>query len=234
MEFAPEGPKAIPMWVNGHAYLTVIDQFFVVTNPLTGEALRRVPLCGAEEATTAVTAARGAQPAWADMGLTARRVCLAKLAETLAADRYAEHFAKLLMQECGFDEAAARAEVAAAVEALNGLSVGQTGVVGLVLDATRPLSSFAAAMAPAVMAGATLVVKPSPKAPSAVYALSELTGRVEWPAGVVNLLQGDTAAIRGLCSAGIDRLLYRGEATLGSQVAALAQEAGTPFESLTA
>jgi acyl-CoA reductase-like NAD-dependent aldehyde dehydrogenase len=103
MEFAPDGPMAIPMWVNGHAFLTVTPDFFTVTNPVTGESLRRVPLCGASEAAEAVQAAQSAQPAWAMMGMPARRVCLGRLADGL--DRYAGHFAKLLGQECGFDEA---------------------------------------------------------------------------------------------------------------------------------
>ena len=57
MEFASDGPMAIPMWVNGHAFLTVTKDFFTVTNPQTGEAIRRVPLCGASEAAEAVQAA---------------------------------------------------------------------------------------------------------------------------------------------------------------------------------
>src|SRR6185369_1118677 len=62
MEFAPEGPMAIPLWINGHAFLTAGNSFFEVTNPATGEAIRRVPLCGEGEAREAVTAARTAQP----------------------------------------------------------------------------------------------------------------------------------------------------------------------------
>ena len=228
MEFAPEGPQAIPMWINGHAFLTVTDAFFTVTNPATGEAIRRVPLCGAGEAAEAVQAAQAAQPGWAMMGMPARRVCLAGLADAL--DGYAAHFAKLLMQECGFDEARATAEVGEAVAALHGAGVGQTGVFGLVLDASRPLSGFAEAIAPALMAGATVVVKPSPKAPSAVYALCELSGRANWPAGVLNLLQGDNAAIEGLCGAGVDRLVYSGHTALGAQIGVIAEAAGTPFE----
>lgn len=228
MEFAPDGPMAIPMWVNGHAFLTVTSDFFTVTNPATGEALRRVPLCGAGEAAEAVQAAQAAQSAWAMMGMPARRVCLGRLADAL--DRYAGHFAKLLKAECGFDEARAAAEVGEAVEALRGASVGETGVLGVVLDASRPLASFAETIAPALMAGATLVVKPSPKAPSAVFALCELTSREEWPAGVVNLLQGDIAAIEGLCASAIDRLVYCGNAALGAQVGALAEAAGKAFE----
>lgn len=227
MEFSSEGPMAIPMWVNGHAFLTVSDAFLDVINPLSGEAIRRVPLCGAAEAGEAVNAARAAQAAWAEMGLSARRVCLAKLAEALEA--YGEHFAKLLTQETSGEQAQAAEQVAAAVEALRGVAVGATGVVGLVLDATRPLAAFAEAMTPALMAGATLVVKPSPQAPSAVYALCELSARVEWPAGVLNLLQGDTAAVEGLCAAGPDRLEYRGNPALGGKVGAIAEAAGTPF-----
>lgn len=228
MEFAPEGPQAIPMWINGHAFLTVTDAFYTVTNPATGEAIRRVPLCGAGEAAEAVKAALAAQPGWAMMGMPARRVCLSGLADAL--DNYAGHFAKLLTQDCGFDDERAKAEVAAAVEALHGASVGQTGVFGLVLDATRPLAGFAETIAPALMAGAAVVVKSSPKAPSAIYALCELSARANWPAGVLNLLQGDTAAIEGLCAAGIDRLVYHGQPALGVQVGAIAEAAGVPFE----
>lgn len=228
MEFAPEGPQAIPMWINGHAFLTVTDAFYTVTNPATGEAIRRVPLCGAGEAAEAVKAALAAQPGWAMMGMPARRVCLSGLADAL--DNYAGHFAKLLTQDCGFDDERAKAEVAAAVEALHGASVGQTGVFGLVLDATRPLAGFAETIAPALMAGAAVVVKPSPKAPSAIYALCELSARANWPAGVLNLLQGDTAAIEGLCAAGIDRLVHHGQPALGVQVGAIAEAAGVPFE----
>jgi len=227
MDFAPEGPMAIPLWINGHAYLTVSDSFFEVTNPTTGEAIRRVPLCGATEAAEAEKAARAAQVEWADMGLPARRVCLGNLADAL--DRYAGHFAKLLQQEIALDEAAASAEVQAAVNALRGTEVGETGVFGLVVDAGRPLAGFAEVIAPALLAGATVVVKPSPRAPSAVFALCELSSRADWPAGVLNLLQGDTAAIEGLCAAGVDRLVYRGNAALGAQIGAIAAAAGTPF-----
>lgn len=232
MEFTPEGPKAIPLWINGHAFLTVNDSFYNVTNPATGEAIRRVPLCGADEAAQAVTAARAAQAIWAEMGLAARGVCLANLADAL--ERYTGHFAKLLMQEVAIDEATATSEVVTAIAALRGAAVGDTGIIALVVDANRPLANMAEAMAPALMAGATVVVKPSPRAPSAAYALCELSARAEWPAGVLNLLQGDTAAIDGLCVAGIDRLVYRGNAALGVDIGAIADAAGTPYDLQTA
>ena len=225
MKFAAEGPLAMPLWINGHAYLSVGESFYDVAHAQSGERLRRVPLCGASEAAEAVAAARAAQPGWAEMGLNARHVRLAALADGL--ERYAAHFAKLLLQEIAFDEAGADAEVRAAVAALRDTEVGETGLIGVVVDAERPLSGVAAALAPALLAGAAAVVKPSPRAPAAVFALCELSARVGWPAGVLNLVQGDAAAIAGLCGAGIDRLIYRGEAALGEQVGAIAAAAGT-------
>ena len=227
MEFAAEGPKAIPLWVNGHAFLTVTDAFYDVVNPVSGEAVYRVPLCGADEAAEAVAAARAAQPGWAALSAEARQACLNALADRL--EGYAGHFAKLLRGDTGMTEELAQAEVTAAVAALRGGETGEAGVVAIVVDATRPLAGFAEAAAPALRAGAGVVVKPSPKAPSATYALCELSARAEWPAGVLNLMQGDTAAIAGLCAAAIDRVVYAGEAALGTQVGAVAAAAGKPF-----
>jgi acyl-CoA reductase-like NAD-dependent aldehyde dehydrogenase len=227
MDFAPEGPMAIPLWINGRAYLTVGERFFDVVNPATGEARYRVPMCGADEAAQAVAAARTAQGEWAAMGLAARQVCLVRLADGL--ERYAGHFAKLLMQDIGCTEDAATAEVATAIAGLRAMAVGETGVVALVVDDGRPLAGLVAAAVPALLAGATLVVKPSPKAPSAAFALCELATRNEWPAGVLNLVHGDGPAIEGLCAAGVDRLIFSGAAALGAQVGELAAKHGTPF-----
>ena len=102
MEFAAEGPKAIPLWVNGHAFLTVTDAFYDVVNPVSGEAVYRVPLCGAAEAAEAVAAARRAQSGWAAGSADARQACLNALADRL--EGYAGHFAKLLRGDTGFAE----------------------------------------------------------------------------------------------------------------------------------
>ena len=93
----------------------------------------------------------------------------------------------------------------------------------------QPLAGLAVAAAPALLAGATLVVKPSPQAPAAAFALCELATRSDWPAGVLNLLHGDGPAIEGLCAAGVDRLIYSGDAALGAKVGELAAAQGTPF-----
>ena len=228
MDFVADGPTAIPLWMNGHAFLTVSDSFLDVINPQTGVAIHRIPLAGADEALQTVAAAQAAQPGWAEMGLAARRVCLSRLADAL--EEFTDHFATMLRNETGFDQEWAAAEVNAALAALRGASVGATGVAAVVVDATRPLAGLAEAMAPALMAGAALVIKPSPKAPSTAYALCELSARAEWPAGVINLLQGDTEAVKGLIATDIDRLIFVGAPALGAQIAVLAEAAGKAFE----
>ena len=231
MEFAVDGPKAIPLWINGRAFLTMTPSFFDVVNPDSGEAVYRVPLCGADEAAEAAAAAHAARPAWSASAPATRQTRLDALADAL--EGYAGHFAKLLRGDTGIDEAAAAAEVAAAVAALRGAEVGDAGVVAVVVGVTSPLAGLAEAAAPALRAGGCVIVKPSPQAPSAAYALCELSGRAGWPGGVLNLVQGDTAAIAGLCAAAIDRLAYAGEAALGAQVGALASAAGKPFSQWT-
>ena len=62
-------------------------------------------------------------------------------------------------------------------------ATGGGRVVAVVSDDRAPLLGPLRQAAPALLAGATLVLKPSPKAPSAVFALAELTARSGFPGG---------------------------------------------------
>lgn len=205
MKFKADGPPAIPLWINGHAYLTVSAHFADVCDVQSGDVLRRVPLCGTDEALAAGAAAEAALPDWAGLSVGERQGYLQALAAEL--ERYASHFAGLLQQECGGDAASANAEVVVAVAALTAGRVGQGGTAALALSATRPLATVAEALTPVLLAGGTLVCKPDPKAPSAVLALCELSARVGWPAGVLNLVHGDSDMLRALAATDIERLL---------------------------
>lgn len=228
MSFAPEGPMAVPLWINGHAFLTVTDEFFDVVDPAKGEAIRRVPLCGADEAGEAVQAAVAAAPAWAALSGGERQAHLAALAKAL--DDYTGHFAKLIRQETGKEESEAVAEVQAAVAVLRAPPAGEAGVLAAIADAGRPLAALVELAVPVLAAGGTVVVKPSPKAPGAAYAFCELTARAGWPGGVLNLLQGDEAAVAGLCAQpGVSRVAFAGEAALAERIGAMAHTHGKAF-----
>ncbi len=227
-------PMAIPLWINGHAYLTMTDTFFDVCNPASGEVLRRIPLCGAVEAGKAVAAAQDALPAWAELSSAARQTLLLAVGDALHG--YAEHFAGLLLEETGMPLDAAASEVHAAVVLLRDVVTHNTApeaprVLAVVSDATAPLLGPLSRAVPALLGGATLVLKPSPKAPSAVFALAELTARSGFPPGVFNILQGDEAAIEGLCAAGgVGALQFAGDPALGVKVGAIAARYGKPFD----
>ncbi|HRF11353.1 MAG: Succinate-semialdehyde dehydrogenase [NADP(+)] GabD [Candidatus Accumulibacter phosphatis] len=224
---------AIPLWINGHAYLTMAPAFFDVRDPCTGQIRRRTPLCGTDQALTAVASANAALPAWAALTVAARAALLAALAKALAG--YAEHFAGLISEETGRDAASASTEVEQALHVLQAAAAGSpatggSGVVAVVSDDRAPLLGPLQRAVPALLAGATVVVKPSPKAPSAAFALAELTARSAFPGGVFNILHGDLAAIEGLCSAAeVGLLLFAGDPALGSKVAAIATRHGKPF-----
>lgn len=234
MMLSPDGPPALPLWINGRAFLTMVPAFFEVRDALTGEPLRRTPLCGADEVAEAVQVAAAAAPAWSALEADARGGLLTAWAAGL--EQYNGHFAKLLRQETGQEEGEAQAEVVRTVALLrqagapeNPADAGQ--VVALAWDDSAPLAQAARLLAPVLRAGGTVVLKPTPKAPGAAYALVELSARVGLPAGVVNLVQGDDAALAALCGhPGIARLGFAGRPELAARVAERAAQAGKPCQ----
>lgn len=198
-EFAPQGAPALPLWIGGHAFLTVTEAFFDV-RAADGKVLRRVPLCGAAEVATAVDNAQAAVPAWRALDASARAAAFATLHDLLA--RYRGHLARLLVEEAGLSEAAADAEMGRALAAVSGILPTPAGcggdVVAVLNDQSAPLAEPLACTVEALLAGNAVLLKPSPKAPSALLALAELFTRAGFPAGTVNLVQGDEAAVRAL------------------------------------
>lgn len=224
-----EEPMVIPLWINGHAYLTMAERFFDVRNPQTGEVLRRIPMCGAGDAEKAVAAAQGALSGWAAESAAGRAALLVAVGDAL--EGYASHFAGLIVEETGRAADFAAEEVRAAVAMLRTPAASDvSGVLAVVGDDSAPLLGTLGHAIPALLVGATVVVKPSPKAPSTVFALAELTARAGFPAGVFNVLQGDEAAVEGLCAAGgVSALHFSGDPALASKVSAIAARHGKSF-----
>lgn len=211
--FQTDDPLAIPLWINGHAYLTMAPAFQDVCNPASREVLRRTPLCGSAEALKAVDAAQVALSTWATQDVAARAALLASVGEALS--DYAGHFAGLIAEETGKDVASADGEVAGAVALLHGTAAGEASdqidavsVVGIVGDSKAPLLGSLQIAVPALLEGSVVVIKPNPKTPSAIFALAELTGRCGFPGGVFSILHGGEAAVEGLRDVAGVRLLF--------------------------
>lgn len=205
-----DDPPAVPLWINGHAYLTMVSEFVDIRNRSDRQVLRRTPLCPRDVADKAVEAAQNAKGGWSALSGSDRRALFLRLADAL--DHYAEHLCGLIAEETGKTEAASGAEVAEALtvlrEADGSYSAGQMAVVAIVGEAGLPLLGPLRLAIPELMAGSVVVMKSDPSAPSVLVALAELTGRCGFPAGVFNVVHGGDAVLTGFRELAGVRLLF--------------------------
>lgn len=182
-----------------------------VTNPATLASIGQVAEGNVQTADQAVAAAAKAQKAWARLGLAARADHLQHLWQQVRDN--SEALARLLVTEQGKPITEARAEVQMALTMLRyhaGLGFRQTGqvmasgttgrtisireepygVVAAIIPWNFPLAMFLRKVAPAIVAGNCIVVKPSENTPLSSLAMATLCQRAGIPAGVVNVVTG--------------------------------------------
>ena len=198
---------AIPLWINGHAFLTLAPSFRDVKNPRTGESIRQTPLCGSKTIGMAVEAALAGLDGWKNASASFRDERLLALAEALAS--YAEHFAKLIVEETGKDAEDAEHEVAQCLAALKDTAedAQPARLVAVVGNGDEPLLAAIRLAAPALRSGSAVIFMPAAEAPSATYALAELSGRCGFPAGVFSVVYGEEPAHAALQAAVGEALL---------------------------
>lgn len=181
-----------------------------VIDPARGTVLAEVPSGGAHEVNAAVTAAQKAQPAWGALTPRDRANALLKLADLIEAD--AEHLQQLEALNCGKPRDVAEDDISSVVDtfrfmagagrAPTSLAAGDyvedtlsvilrepLGVVGMITPWNYPLLMVAWKVAPALMVGNTVVLKPSEITPITTLRLVELAAQV-LPDGVLNVVLG--------------------------------------------
>ena len=200
MLFESSDPPAVPLWVNGHAFLTMASAFQDVCSSVDGRVLRRTPLCAGDIALTAVDAATKAGVAWRALTELERGKFCSRLADAL--EQYFDHVCGLIVDETGKTLAEAGAEVHAALGVLRevgGVGVAkEMAVVAIIGAAGNTLIAPLQAAVPALLGGATVIVKPDPASPSVLVALGELSGRCGFPPGVFNVVHGGEDVVAGL------------------------------------
>jgi aldehyde dehydrogenase (NAD+) len=96
------------------------------------------------------------------------------------------------------------------------------GVVGAIIPWNTPTSAAAMKVAPALIAGCTLVIKSSPEAPSAMLLLAEVADAVGIPPGVINVLTADREVSELLVTdPRVDKISFTGSAVAGRRIASL-------------
>ncbi|OAV61590.1 gamma-aminobutyraldehyde dehydrogenase [Enteractinococcus helveticum] len=181
-----------------------------VVDPARGKAIVSLRLGNEKDVDTAVCAARAALPTWAAKTPQARSELLLALAEAIATDR--ENLEKLEAINCGKPLAVTADDVDSTIDVFRFMAgAGRTGstipagdyvadtmslvlrepigVIGLVTPWNYPLLMGAWKISAALMAGNTVVYKPSEVTPLTSLRLAELAKDI-LPAGVLNLVLG--------------------------------------------
>ncbi|HEY1448136.1 MAG TPA: aldehyde dehydrogenase [Caulobacteraceae bacterium] len=96
------------------------------------------------------------------------------------------------------------------------------GVVGAIIPWNAPILMLASKLAPALLAGCTVVVKTSPEAPLEAVLLGEILDDVGLPPGVVNIVMADREESEVLVRHdGVDKVSFTGSSAVGRRVASI-------------
>jgi aldehyde dehydrogenase (NAD+) len=99
------------------------------------------------------------------------------------------------------------------------------GVVAAIAPWNAPLFSLAIKLAPALVTGCTVVMKPSPESPLEAYILAECIEAAGIPPGVVNLITADRGVSDYLVRRpGVDKVSFTGSTVAGKRIAAACAE----------
>lgn len=216
------------------------DEAFDVINPATAEVFASAPDCTQAELEVAVEAARKAQKSWGAMSLDERRPFLLALSGKIAEN--AESLASLLTKEQGKPFPDAMADVMGGAYWLAETSKFELpehvsedseerravthyepiGVVAGLVPWNFPIILAMFKVAPALLAGNTMVLKPAPTTPLTTLRIGELARDV-FPAGVLNVISGGDRLGPWLTAhRGIDKVSFTGSTETGKRVMASA------------
>ncbi|MEV5810008.1 aldehyde dehydrogenase family protein [Streptomyces parvulus] len=208
-----------------------------IIDPGTGQVIATAPTPDTDQVHEAVEAADAAFKVWRLSPASERRAALHRIADTV--EEHAEELARLLVLETGKPLTVARdmevewavrwvryfAEQELAPEVMREDAEGRferhhepLGVVAAIIPWNFPLFQTLYKVAPAVLAGNTVVVKPAPTSPLHALFLGELL-RDLVPAGVVNILGDGGEAGPALTSHPSVRLVsFTGSTAVGRHV----------------
>src|SRR5271166_4421475 len=193
-----------------------------IRNPATLEPLGYVPDCGPDDVAGAVAAARAAQPVWGNLPAADRALLLGEIGARVRAR--APELATLLTREGGkplcesIDCIDAVIAVFEACAARGPSDRPPAGVVAAIVPFNFPLLLTAAAIAPAIAAGNSVVCKPPQQNPLSSLMLAEVFDTL--PAGIVGIVTGGPDTGRALVDhPDVGLVAFTGSAAVGQRIA---------------
>jgi malonate-semialdehyde dehydrogenase (acetylating)/methylmalonate-semialdehyde dehydrogenase len=206
-------------YINGEWVEPKVAEYVDVINPATGAVIAKTPLSSKADVEAAAKAASDAFPAWRRVPVNDRVQYLFKL-RNLMRDHMGD-IAKLITEECGKTFEESRAEMVRAVEnvetacGMPHLGKGEfVEDIAAGIDETmirQPLG-VCATIAPfnfpgmipfwylpyALATGNTYIMKPSEKVPMTMQYIFKLIEQVDFPNGVINMVNGAKEAVDGI------------------------------------
>ncbi len=207
-----------------------------VINPALGTSFATCPRATKDDLELAVSAATRAFRTWKNVPLDERRIALKKAAAAIMEN--ADAFASLFTKEQGRPTALAKEEVMGAAYWLSStadleLPVDVTedtdqrrievhhvplGVVCAIVPWNFPMLLASWKIAPALLTGNTIVLKPSPYTPLCTLKLGELLQEV-FPPGVINIISGgDELGPWMTAHKGFSKISFTGSTATGKRV----------------
>ena len=96
------------------------------------------------------------------------------------------------------------------------------GVVGAIIPWNGPLLMIAYKVAPALLAGCTIILKASPEAPGEAYVMAEICEAAGLPKGVFNVVTADREVSELLVRhPGVDKISFTGSSAAGKKIGAI-------------
>jgi succinate-semialdehyde dehydrogenase/glutarate-semialdehyde dehydrogenase len=214
-------------------------------NPATGEEVGRVPLGSEADVRGALARARAAQDEWRRLSFRARGEVVMRARAHVLAEM--DEIASLVSREMGKPAAEAISmEVLPTLDLMQFFArrsarllkneridiglyrlLGRSsrieyrplGVVGIISPWNFPWAIPLGEVVMALMAGNTVVLKPSELTPLVALKLGDVFARAGLPAGALEIVTGDGSTGAALVEAGVDKLMFTGSVATGRRVA---------------
>jgi lactaldehyde dehydrogenase/glycolaldehyde dehydrogenase len=204
------------MFIDGKFVSHSTGKMISVTNPSTEKVISEIPDGAAADVDLAVTAAERAQKTWAKKPAIERAKYLHELAQVIR--KRSEEFARTISEEQGKILPLARFEVNSMADYIDYTAefarryegeIIQSdrsneniflfklpiGVVAGILPWNFPFFLIARKMAPALVTGNTIVIKPSCNTPNNAFEFARIVAESSLPEGVFNLVSGRGAIV---------------------------------------
>ncbi|MBN6206719.1 NAD-dependent succinate-semialdehyde dehydrogenase [Ralstonia pickettii] len=226
------------MFYNGSWVNSVSNDFQEVINPATGEALGSVPAADRNDVSNAIDSADSAFKEWANKTAMERSNFLFKTYERLV--EKADKIARILTLEQGKPFSEAKGEVLFAAEYFRWYSeegkriYGEMlpspsndkrlfvvrkpiGVVAAITPWNFPALMIARKIAPALVAGCPVIVKPAEQTPLTAIEFFKVFEEAGFPKGVVNLItgQGSKLGPEFLDNTKVKKITFTGSTEVG-------------------